>query len=241
MTPNCSSSRTPGSKGRFPVSSTCSRASSLAPAGTTLAISSGIYWNKQFQRDLLTIQGFGTSVQCVVFSPDGKRLATACLDGTVKVCDAFTAQEVLLFKADRLGVNSVAYSPDGQRLASGGKEKTVKVWDAASGQQVASCRAHTGEIRSVAFSPDGLRLASAGGIFDPKGVVGPDITMWNAATGNEVFSTPGHKGGVSGVAFSPDGKTLASSGSPWDPVTRKTGGEVGLWSRCQRQGDPYHP
>ena len=117
----------------------------------------------------------------------------------------------------------------GSRLASGGKEKTVKVWDAASGQQVASCKGHTGEIRSVAFSPDGLRLASAGGIFDPKGVVGPDITMWNAATGNEVFSTPGHKGGVSGVAFSPDGKTLASSGSPWDPVTRKTGGEVGLW------------
>ena len=131
------------------------------------------YWNKQFQRDLLTIQGFGTSVQCVVFSPDGKRLATACLDGTVKVCDAFTAQEVLLFKADRLGVNSVAYSPDGKCLASGGKEKTVKVWDAASGQQVASCKGHTGEIRSVAFSPDGLAWPRQAGFLTPRGWSAP--------------------------------------------------------------------
>jgi WD40 repeat protein len=65
----------------------------------------------------------------VAFSPDGKRLASASVDRTVKVWDAATGQESLTLKGHTDYVMSVAFSPDGQRLASTSFDKTVKVWD----------------------------------------------------------------------------------------------------------------
>ena len=66
----------------------------------------------------------------VSFSPDGKRLASASSDQTVKVWDATTGQEALTLKGHTSSVGSVSFSPDGQRLASASWDHTVKVWDA---------------------------------------------------------------------------------------------------------------
>ena len=66
----------------------------------------------------------------VAFSPDGKRLASASWDVTVKVWDTATGQETLTLKGHTDVVTSVAFSHDGRRLASAGDDQTVKVWDA---------------------------------------------------------------------------------------------------------------
>ncbi len=66
----------------------------------------------------------------MAFSPDGKRLASASGDRTVKVWDAATGQETLTLKGHTGDVWSVAFSPDGKRLASASDDRTVKVWDA---------------------------------------------------------------------------------------------------------------
>ena len=69
-------------------------------------------------------------VSSVAFCPDGKRLATASLDRTVKVWDAATGQESLTLKGHTNDIVSVAFSPDGQWLASAGRDDTLKLWDA---------------------------------------------------------------------------------------------------------------
>jgi WD40 repeat protein len=53
-----------------------------------------------------------------VFSPDGRRIATASHDGTVRIWDAGTGQEVLTLRGHAGAVQSVAFSPDGRLLAS---------------------------------------------------------------------------------------------------------------------------
>jgi WD40 repeat protein len=64
----------------------------------------------------------------VAWSPDGKRLATGSNDGTAKVWDAATGQELLTLRGNTGFVYSVAWSPDGKRLAAASDDKTVQVY-----------------------------------------------------------------------------------------------------------------
>jgi hypothetical protein len=66
----------------------------------------------------------------VAFSPDGKRIASASGDGTVKLWDVATGRETATFTEHKGSVRTVAFSPDGARVVSGGFDNTVKVWDA---------------------------------------------------------------------------------------------------------------
>jgi WD40 repeat protein/tRNA A-37 threonylcarbamoyl transferase component Bud32 len=173
----------------------------------------------------------------VVYSPDGKHLASGGVDGMLHVREAATGQDVLLLRAhsplrheteapDQLhhlqGVDAIAYSRDGKLLASGGADGTVKVWDASNGKMLCPITAHNQPVSGVAFSPDGRLLASSS--WDRT------VKVWEAATGKLLHTLSGHRRQVSRVAFRPDGKVLASSS--WDQTIRLWNPETGQQVRC---------
>jgi dipeptidyl aminopeptidase/acylaminoacyl peptidase len=160
-------------------------------------------WGAVTGKELLELQGFMPRVGKVVFSPDGRRLAAACGDQTVRVRDAATGKELLTVRhrGDNGRISSVVYSPDGRRLASAGGG-TVRLWDADTGQELLALPGRTKEVYAVAFSPDGRRLASAGD---------GTVRLWDADTGQELLALPGRTKVVSSIAFSPDGRRLALS------------------------------
>ena len=104
----------------------------------------------------------GYEVCSVVFSPDGRVLATGDTGGQICLWDSTTGNLVLTVKrSSGWRVYSVAFSPDGKYLASGSRsESTVRILDVANGHEVAALKGHEGWVRSVAFSPEGKYLAS---------------------------------------------------------------------------------
>jgi WD40 repeat protein/serine/threonine protein kinase len=99
---------------------------------------------------------------CVAFSPDGAYLASAGLDGIVKLWDTRTYQSVELPRLHRGGVQTLAFRPDGKRLATAGSDAVVRIWDVATQHLVLELRGHTDAIYALAFSPDGRTVASGG-------------------------------------------------------------------------------
>jgi tetratricopeptide (TPR) repeat protein len=81
-------------------------------------------------RTIRILVGHTADVTGAAFSPDGRRLATASFDRTIKLWDVATGRDVFTLRGHTAGVVSVAFSPDGQRLVSGGIDATARVWDA---------------------------------------------------------------------------------------------------------------
>jgi WD40 repeat protein len=102
-------------------------------------------------------------VMCVAFSPDGACLASASVDGTIKLWDTRTYRRVAKpLRGHRGDVHSLAFRPDGKRLASAGSDATIRIWDTETRRELFTLRGHTDAIYAVAFSPDGRFLASGG-------------------------------------------------------------------------------
>ena len=150
-----------------------------------------------------TLGGHTSYVYGVSFSPDGKMLASASYDNTVKLWNTATGQVIKTLTGHTNYVWGVSFSPDGKMLASASYDNTVKLWNTATGQVIKTLIGHTSAVHGVSFSPDGKMLASASGDNTVK--------LWNTTTGQEIKTLIGHTNYVWSVSFSPDGKMLASA------------------------------
>ena len=164
-----------------------------------------------------SLEGYSSSVFSVAFSPDGKTLASASGDNTIKLWNLQNQKELATLTGHSNWVNSVAFSPDGKTLASASADKTIKLWNLQTQKTIATLTGHSYAVNSVAFSPDSLTLASASN--------DNTIKLWNLQTQKTIATLTGHSNPVRSVAFSPDGKTLASASADktiklWNLQTR---------------------
>jgi WD40 repeat protein/serine/threonine protein kinase len=183
----------------------------LAAAG--MASSPVAVWDLATGTQTAALHGHTWVVWQVAFRPDGRRIAAASHDGTVRVWDVTTGQEVVRPPLRHAaGATGVAFSPDGGRLATASLDGTVRVWDTTSWKPLLVRSDAAAEVSCVAFSPDGRRLA--------WGSTDATVKVADAATGEVLETLRGHTGWVRSVAFSPDGSQIASA---------STDGTVKVW------------
>ncbi len=136
----------------------------------------------------------------ISFSPDGKILASASADNTIKLWSLDgKLLRTLTGHTDR--VFSVSFSPDGKTIASGSQDQTIKLWG-LDGTLLKSIKAHNDIIYRANFSPDGKLIASASR--------DQTIKLWRL-DGTLLKSIKAHNDEIKSVSFSPDGKLIASA------------------------------
>ncbi|MEG4007718.1 WD40 repeat domain-containing protein [Microcoleus sp. Pol11C1] len=181
-----------------------------------------------------TLTGHTNLVLGIAFSPDGRTLASASIDKTIKLWDLQTKKELATLTGHSDYVWDVAFSSDGQTLASASSDKTIKLWDLQTKKELATLTGHSKDVKKVVFSPDGQTLASRSddgtiklwkvpsrkeSSHHPVPLVGDFFSrLWNMQSQN-FTSSPEYKFyGLGG--FSSDGQTLVMNGTSqiimWD-------------------------
>jgi len=199
-------------------------------------------WDVAGRRTQLLIRGHSKNpdghsdeINWVAFSPDGRKLATASDDRTVKLWSAASGEIRATLGHDNRAVSAV-FTPDGRRVISCTRMGAVIVWDAETLQRfdgyllvrrgtvqsfrrLDSFRVHrNGTMQALAISPDGTTLA----------IAGERVVIWSLAERKEVTRLAGEHGQVNSVAFSHDGTRLATTGND---------GKVNLWKTRSWQPD----
>jgi WD40 repeat protein len=200
---------------RFPAHAGPVSRVAFAPDGETAASSDGVtlvVWNHvnhTFAQLPITSASPGHEVRSLVFSPDGRLLASGGADGTLAFWDIGSRQLLRpAVTAHREAVYALAFSPDGQTLASSAVgtadyDADVRLWSVATGAQLPpALSGHDGPVGALAFSPDGTMVAAG---------VSERVVLWQLERRQRIGqSLTGHSGPIEALAFSPDGHWLAS-------------------------------
>lgn len=157
-----------------------------------------------------TFIGHTDRVYAISYSPDGRWLASASLDGTVKIWDMQSletplAHDIRISPQDSAyGATTVTFSPDGRFLAAANAEGEIILWDAVTWQEIKRIEAHPQAIIwKLAFSPASDLIASAG-----EDAI---LKTWNTDLSLAAEFPAIHREGIEALAFSPDGSQIATA------------------------------
>jgi small GTP-binding protein len=164
-----------------------------------------------------TLQGHTDTIRHIMWSPDGKFLASASADSTVRIWDANTGGLIKVLEGHTQKVNCVAWIPNDNILLSGSEDWTLRLWNIADEQQNQIILWQEMPIRSVSWSQANQEFAI--GTDDGSIWLGSIKTMIQDQMRDK------HTSAVHSLAWSPDGHTLASA---------SLGGTTRLWDMTTR-------
>ncbi|MAT15963.1 MAG: hypothetical protein CMJ46_11920, partial [Planctomyces sp.] len=179
-----------------------------------------------------TIEGHSEGIRSVVFSPDGRFLASGSADKSIKLWNFSNTTLLSTLLGHSGAINTLAFSPNGNCLASGSSDDSIKLWNVDLCSVLSTLKGHGGAINGVMFSRDGSFLASGSSdktlkLWDVGNVKRQakhnskiQFPWFSTLVNNtedsrpyrfENFSTlTGHAHWIRSVVFSSDGSFLAS-------------------------------
>jgi WD40 repeat protein/serine/threonine protein kinase len=192
-------------------------------------------WDPTTGKPVRAFDDHPDSVFHLAFSPDGRLMATGCVDGTVKVWDADggAVRLTLPQRADK--VLGVAFGPDARLLAVAIANRVVEVWDLRTGAMRWNWAGLPAPADALYFTADGRHLSAATGHWSDSPAEG-SVHVWDVETGAAVSSGASPELVNRGRAFTPDGRhviSLAVSGREVEVRDARTGDRVRVHSRLR--------
>jgi len=185
------------------------RALAFNPDGSLLAVGdergiATIRAAADLDRVVARLEGHGRLVSSLVWSPDGRRLATASHDRhrLIHLWDVETGREIRVFRGHADAISSLAFSPDGKWLASSCNGKTLRLWPASDSPATVL----------VADSPITIAVVAADGTAIACGTEAGELIVFDARSLERRSVVTAHDGAVTALAISADGGALVSAG-----------------------------
>jgi WD40 repeat protein len=176
-------------------------------------------FSDEVRRGILPVRrmlGHTAGIGELVFSPDGRKALSCSADGTFRLWEIDTGEQLRTLLGHRGAVQSVVFSRDGRRALSSGNDATVRSWDIDTGKELRRFEGHSGIVYSAVLACDDRRVLSGG----------QDNTLrwWDAATGRQLQRLEVKNSPIRCVAVSHDDRQALSGGDDgigrvWDLET----------------------
>lgn len=143
-----------------------------------------------------------SEISSVVFSPDGKTVAIALYDSTIRLFDGITGEPKSTIKGHDYQV--LMFSPDSKTLV-GGSGEMIRLLNVATGELQTEFAAHANSVKTINYSADAKTIISHG--------EDSNVIIWDAETGAFLSIYKSNMKEISSVDYSKDGKSLVVLGS----------------------------
>ncbi|MGH8015670.1 MAG: WD40 repeat domain-containing protein, partial [Candidatus Zixiibacteriota bacterium] len=152
------------------------------------------------------------------YSSDGRFLATACEDSTVRIYDLESSKVKVKLAGHRGAVYSAQFFPGGEKILTCSRDSLIRTWN-IEGELLNEANAGGHGLQYADISPAGDRIAYASWKRTDTGVIGI-VSLWDANTFEKTWETDFDVKPIVKVKFSPDGSQFAVGTWGW---------KVGVW------------
>ena len=143
-----------------------------------------------------------SGISSVVISPDGKTVAIALDDSTIRLFDGITGEPKSTIKGH--DYQALIFSPDSKTLV-GGSGEMIRFLNVATGEFQTEFAAHANSVKTINYSADAKTIISQG--------EDSNVIIWDAETGAFLSIYKSNMKEISSVDYSRDGKSLVVLGS----------------------------